>query len=235
MKPVNPDQVAIVETLNNHFSKQTIDGIVGPPEFGFTASTPVNGSLLHVIHAIVGKLFGVVTTTAAAITAICVCTGSFEVIFGAVGIHQCDIVQDRPQRPLAKSIVHFTKQGWFDPHWNALESAQEFLHQMTFRAWDPYVRRRPAWLLCPRVGGSASGGRLLLRSMPLDHSDANHTQCVCIDQSISKSHSADHCPISLRCTMTGKKILTSTSPSVELNCTVCFGGTTDVLLLLVWE
>jgi hypothetical protein len=59
MKSMDPYEISLVEALNDDIGEISIDCGEGRPQFGFSASVSVNGTLSHVVHAVFG-VFGIV-------------------------------------------------------------------------------------------------------------------------------------------------------------------------------
>mmetsp|Transcript_23387 Transcript_23387/g.51207 ORF Transcript_23387/g.51207 Transcript_23387/m.51207 type:complete len:571 (+) Transcript_23387:1138-2850(+) len=120
MESVDPDQIPLVETLDDDFGELAVDLVVGGPQFLLATAAAVNGSLFDVVAADLGELLPVLVGVPDA---------GIRVVFGGVrGVDGGDVVQDRPQDALAESIVHFTKYQGIDPDRDTMKGPQAFLH-----------------------------------------------------------------------------------------------------------
>lgn len=93
MKAVDPDQIPLVEALDDDVGEVSIDGGEGRPQLGLATAVAVDGSLGYVVHAVFGVfrsrfvvlviLFGVAVL-------------GLGVDASGAGVDVGDVVQDRP-------------------------------------------------------------------------------------------------------------------------------------------
>mmetsp|Transcript_12757 Transcript_12757/g.30370 ORF Transcript_12757/g.30370 Transcript_12757/m.30370 type:complete len:670 (-) Transcript_12757:275-2284(-) len=136
VEAVDPDQVALVEALDDGVGKLPVDGRVRRPEGGLPAGVAVDGAGRHVVHGVLGEGVGryrpgllllvaavPVTTAAAAGT---VSAGS---CLAVAGVDRRHVVEDGPQHALAEAVVHLAEQTGLDPDGDAVEGFQTALDE----------------------------------------------------------------------------------------------------------
>ena len=96
MESVDPDQITLVEALDDDFRKLAVDLVVGRPELLLPAAAAVDGTLLDVVPAELRELAGVVAAGM---------EGVGVVLGGVGGVDGGHVVQDGPQDALAEAVV----------------------------------------------------------------------------------------------------------------------------------
>mmetsp|Transcript_28731 Transcript_28731/g.81008 ORF Transcript_28731/g.81008 Transcript_28731/m.81008 type:complete len:507 (+) Transcript_28731:4284-5804(+) len=135
VESVNPYQIAFVEALDDDLSELSIHCVVRRPHFCFVSAATMDRSLLDVVHGVFRKL-----SLHLIVVAIIIVGCLLSVSFHLGSVDRSDVVHDGPKNALAESVVHLTKQGWFDPYWHAVELSQAFLHKMAFVDRNPSFR-----------------------------------------------------------------------------------------------
>jgi len=89
MKSMDPYEISLVEALNDDIGEISIDCGEGCPQFGFSASVSVNGTLCHVVHAVFG-VFGIVVGFGLFVGVVVVF--GFGVYSGGTGVYVGNVV-----------------------------------------------------------------------------------------------------------------------------------------------
>ena len=107
VEAMNPDEIALVEALDDGVGKLAVDSRVGRPKGGFAAGIAVDGTGRHVVHGVLRKRIGgyraglLLPVVVAAVGT----GGRSAAGLTMTGVDRRYVVQDGPQHTLAKAIV----------------------------------------------------------------------------------------------------------------------------------